>query len=129
MLKLPLKISSFAKKSGFPWKATTPFVDNSRAQLIHRPYSVTTFHIHREPHTAVHYWCGNCSSYDLSTYTFLDTLDGKKLICARCEKAAVLAGLPSSDELLGHHAHKGRLVAVKTCCMNIPAAINEANHK
>ena len=118
MLKLPLKITSFARKHGLPWLSTTPFVDNHQALLIHRPYQVTTFKIHSKPHTSVHYWCGNCSSHDLSKFTFLDTLDGRKLVCARCEEAAVLAGLPPTDQLLGHHAHKGRVVAVQTCSHN-----------
>lgn len=115
MNKLKLKITQFAKKHGYPWSSCAPFVDNSRALLIHRPRAVTTYKTNRVPHTAVHYWCGNCSS-GVNVFTFLDALNGEKLVCARCEEMAIAQGLPSSDELLGRHVQKGKLIAVKTCC-------------
>ena len=115
MLKLKLKISEFARKNGMPWTSCTPFVDNSRAMLIHRPFAVTTYRTHKNSHTSVHYWCGNVSS-GTNVFTFLDSLNGNKLLCARCEERAISQGLPSADELVGRHVHKGKLVAVQTCC-------------
>ncbi len=41
-----------------------------------------------------------------------------KILCERCEDAAVKAGLPSADELSGRPVHKGGVVAVATCCQN-----------
>lgn len=115
MLKLPLKPTHFQRDRGHPWKACTPFVDNRRAVLIHRPYNVTTYRLHNKPHIGVHFWCGNSASGS-DIFTFTDALDGKKLLCARCETAAVAAGLPSADELSGRHIHTGKIVAVQTCC-------------
>lgn len=124
MLKLPLKVTEFARKHGVPWKSCLPFVDNSRALLVHRVYSVTTYKSARfGTHEGVHYWCGNCSSGS-GVFTFLASLTGKKLLCARCEEKAVAAGLPSADELSGTHVHKGKLIAVQTCCKD-----EGANHE
>lgn len=114
MNKLKLKITKFAKKHGYPWSSCAPFVDNSRALLIHRPAQVTTFKATWGTHTGVHYWCGGMATGNV--FTFLDTLDGEKLVCARCEENATSQGLPSSDELIGRHVHKGKVIAVKTCC-------------
>jgi len=117
MIKFPLKISSFARKNATPLSSCAPFVDNSRAQLIHRPREVSLFKASWGRHTSVHYWCGNCSSGE-NIFTFIDSYDGPKLLCQRCEDNAVKAGLPSADSLIGKHIHQGKLVPVQTCCQN-----------
>ena len=116
MLKLQLKKRKVtANYKHLPWATCAPFVDNSRALLIHRPRAVSTFNTQKQSHIAVEYWCGNHASGG-NKFTFLDTLQGGKLLCERCEKEAVLRGLPSADELVGRHVHKGKLIAVRTCC-------------
>lgn len=34
------------------------------------------------------------------------------------DDAAVANGMPSADELSGHHVHVGRTVAIPTCCQS-----------
>lgn len=119
MLKLPLKVTRFAKKNGLPWTSCLPFVDNKRAQLIHRPMSVTKYKCGSYPsHLAVHCWCGQGPAGS-DKFTFLEKLDGSKLLCAKCETNAVAAGLPSAYELSGLHVHVGKVVAVQTCCTEV----------
>ena len=99
-----------------PWKACLPFVDNSRATLIHRPRSGSTYNIHKKPHIAVSFWCGYTVTASDGHLAFLDSPPDGKILCEKCEAAAVKNGLPSADELAGKHVHKGRTVAVVTCC-------------
>ncbi len=116
MLKLPLKPSTFQRRHGISvWESCAPFVDNARAMLIHRPRAVTIYNCLGKPHMAVNAWCGNGFT-GTNKFTFLDSLDGSKFVCARCEAAAITAGLPSADELSGKHIHKGKVVAVQICC-------------
>jgi len=116
-IKMKLRPNAFQKAKGKPWELCAPFVDNRQAQLIHRPRNVTEYWVLGRKHIAVHAWCGNGSTGDRTKYTFLNFLDGEKLVCARCENAAVLAGLFSSDVILGRHVHKGKLVPKQTCCV------------
>lgn len=117
-LKEPKKYPREFRSHVFPWATCAPFVDNSRGLLIHRPRQVSTYAKTGviRTHIGIGYWCGNHVSGD-NNFTFLDTLqqDGK-LLCARCEEAAVANGLPSADDLVGRHVHKGGLVAVQSCC-------------
>ena len=118
MLKLALqqrKRHPLHREKIFPWSSCAPFVENSRGVLIHRPRSAQTITIHREPHKAIHYWCGNgvAGKRNLS---FLAAPPEDKLLCARCEAQAVKAGLPSAAELTGRHVHLGKVVAVRVCC-------------
>lgn len=122
MLKLPLKapkrFPNEYRNNIYPWATCAPFVENSRGLLIHRPRQVSTYAMsHRiETHIGIGYWCGNNVSGD-NNLTFLDTLPmGGKLLCARCEEAAVANGLPSADDLVGRHVHKGGLIAIQSCC-------------
>ena len=118
MLKLSLqqpKRHAMHRDKILPWSSCAPFVENSRGVLIHRPRSAQTITIHREPHKAIHYWCGNgvAGKRNLS---FLSAPPEDKLLCARCEAQAVKAGLPSAAELTGRHVHLGKVVAVRVCC-------------
>lgn len=122
MTKLPLEIRPFDKKHGFPWTSCLPFVENSRGTLIHRPRYGATYNLHAKPHNVVLFWCGMGVSSSGKNLTFLSAPPADKILCERCEAVAVKAGMPSSDELAGRHVHKGRTVAVVTCCKNKEAA-------
>lgn len=114
MMKLPLKP---AKKSPvhrdklLVWTGSAPFVENSRGVLIHRPCSVTTVSIHREPHIAIKYWCGNGVA-GKRNLTFLDEPPVGKFLCVHCEANAIKAGLPSADAISGRHVQTGLVKAV-----------------
>jgi len=97
------------------WSSALPFVENSRAVLIHRPRYVCTYNLHKHPHIAVNYLCGNGST-GWKNFTFLEQCPEHKLLCARCEEAASAVGLPSAYSICGRHVHLGRTVAVQTCC-------------
>lgn len=116
MVKLEKEKSS-QRFGGIPWVACKPFVENSRAVLIHRVRHVTTHKIGPRwaAHIGMHAWCGNCMT-GTKKFTFLDAPPDGRFVCARCEKAAIAAGLPTSDELAGHHVHLGGVVAVQLCC-------------
>lgn len=123
MLKLALqqrKRHAMHRDKILPWASCAPFVENSRGVLIHRPRSAQTIAIHREPHMAVHYWCGNGVA-GKRNLTFLAAPPDDKLLCEACERNAVLAGLPSAYELAGRHVHLGKIKAVQTCCVGEPS--------
>ena len=98
-------------------KESMPFVDNSRAVLIHRVKSVSIHKISDKwrSHYAVGLYCGN-SFCGREKLTITDDPKPDKLICQRCENAVAEAGHISSDELLGRHAHVGAVYAKQMCC-------------
>lgn len=100
-----------------PWVSCKPFVENSRAVLIHRPRRVTTHKIgdRWKAHISIHCWCGNSMSGN-KKFTFLDAPADDRIVCARCEDNAIANGLPASSELTGKHVHTGGVVAVMRCC-------------
>jgi len=115
-LKLPLERGDSRRAVTF-WKSSLPFVENTRGVLIHRPRYVHLYDLgHRwGKHLAVHYWCGNATA-GKNNLTFLSEPPLGKLVCAVCDARAVIGSLPSADELLGRHTHKGRVVAQQSCC-------------
>jgi hypothetical protein len=113
-IQLPLKTDN-RRSVAVIWSRCAPFVENSRGILIHRPRTVVTYNTKRRPHIGIGYWCGNHVSGD-KTFTFLAAPPEHKLLCVRCEQAAVAAHLPSADALAGRHVHQGRLKAIQTCC-------------
>lgn len=103
------------------WKSALPFLENSRAVLIHRPKSVATVAksaIYKYPYFVASMWCGATFTND-RCWTFLEAPPDGKIICARCEAMAVGQGLPSSDSLVGRHVHIGGVKAYVSCCKNI----------
>lgn len=109
------------RKGIYPWTSCLhPFVENSRGVLVHRPRSGTTYNLHKVPHIAVSMWCGHTTTGDGKHLTFLPAPPDGKVLCARCEAAAVEAGLPTADELAGKHVHVGGVRAVITCCEEKP---------
>lgn len=119
MIKLALDKPKKTSANQFVWASCAPFVENSRGMLIHRPRNGSTYNIHKHPHIAVGFWCGMAVSTSGKNLTFLAQPPDGKILCERCEAAAVANGLPSADELAGRHVHKGRTVAVSTCCSAI----------
>lgn len=118
-MKLPLETRPFDVKHGFPWTSCLPFIENSRGALIHRPRMGATYNLHKTgPHISITFWCGMAVSTSKKNLTFLAAPTAGKILCERCEDAAVKAGLPITDELAGRHVHKGGVVAVATCCQN-----------
>lgn len=100
------------------WKRSRPFHVNPRGILTHRVRSITTINglgkNGRKSWEAIHYFCGNqvCGSWrDLR-----DEPPANRLVCERCEQMAIALEEKSSDELVGHHVHVGRLRAFRTCC-------------
>lgn len=116
-MKLPLKRRK-NHRFGIAWKEASPFIDNSRAILVHRPRYVTTHKIGEKwkAHIAVECWCGNSFS-GTKKFTFLDVPPSSKLLCARCEANAVNHGQPTAESITGRHVHIGRLVAQQMCCI------------
>lgn len=116
-MKLPLQKSK-DQRAGIHWSSCSPFIENSKAVLIHRPRYVVTHKISAKykAHIAIGYWCGNhCSG--TKKFTFLDAPPDSKVVCARCEAKAIEAGLPSASDLVGRHVHVGGVAAVQTCCI------------
>lgn len=107
------------------WTTCLPFIENSRGVLIHRPRRVTTYKVHDYPHLAINYYCGNGTT-GTKNMTFLSDVPEGKLLCGYCEARAVMAGLPSTDELCGRHVHLGKVIGVQTCCR--PASGNPEPH-
>lgn len=118
-MKLPLERDpSIGRLStgAIAWKSATPFVENSRGVLIHRPRMVTTHKQgNRDPYLGVNMWCGNTMTGS-KKFTFLTDPGHARLVCARCEEKAVAAGLPSSSDIAGRHVHIGGVAAVPACC-------------
>lgn len=115
-MKLPLKVrpKSLAVKH---WHECEPFVENTRAVLIHRVRYVGEHRISKkyEPHLAVETWCGTVYT-GMRKFTFLDDLPAGRLLCQRCEVAAIANDQPSAEQLVGRHVHLGKVVAQQVCC-------------
>lgn len=99
------------------WTSCQPFVENSRAVLIHRPRFVSLHKVGPKwpAHLAVGAWCGNTMT-GTKKFTFLDEPPGGRIVCARCEEAATEAGFPASSQIVGRHVCTGGVVAVNRCC-------------
>lgn len=93
-------------------KASRPFVVNDRGHLVHRPRRITYY---SRKHFGVTFWCG-MMTVNSEALTFVNDVDG--LVCQSCEDKAKAKGLPSSDEITGHHVHIGTTRAVRQCCNN-----------
>jgi len=99
----------------FPVRQSLPFVENSRAVLVHRVKHMEQHQLmKRAPHLAIHMWCGSGQNGS-SKFTFHADPPRDKLVCQRCETEATLAGQPSSTELVGRHVCLGGVKAFRTC--------------
>ena len=120
-MKLPLRKAKDLHhwaKGALPWVSCQPFVENSKAVLIHRPRCVTTHKISERfaAHIGIQLWCG-ALFIGTKKFTFLDAPPDGRLLCARCETIAVKNGIQSCHELTGKHFHLGGVVAVQLCCV------------
>lgn len=104
------------------WTKTLPFLENSRAVLIHRPRFIDTIRRRRyqngpfeEEWLAIENWCGN-NFTGKDKFTFHASPPSGGIVCQRCEEAAVRSGEKTSAELAGKHVHVGTVMAVRTCC-------------
>lgn len=97
-------------------KSCAPFVENKFAVLIHRPLEVVYRKAHLDGHiyVCVDYMCGN-SARGENKFTFYDKAPKWRIVCARCEVAALEKGLPSSSELTGRHICVGGVKAMSHC--------------
>lgn len=98
-------------------KKCEPFVKNKMAKLVHR---VRHFGVHkisgREPHFCVDYICGNSSAGGSDKFLFVPSLSSADVVCARCEEAAIQAGMPTSSEISGRHICIGGVKVYSMCC-------------
>lgn len=117
LIKLDQPRETRPEVRGMPWASCKPFVENSKAVLIHRPRTVTMHRISEEyrPHIAVENWCGNTHTGG-KKFTFLDSPPIGRIVCARCEENATKAGLLASSTLSGRHVCIGGVIAVSHCC-------------
>ena len=117
-MKIKLQVNHKRLHGEIPWSECSPFIENSKAVLIHRPRFVSTFQIgpKYKAHIAVRGWCGNHFT-GLKKFTFLDSPPYGALVCERCERAAMKMGEPSSHALVGRHVHLGHVVAQQSCCI------------
>lgn len=98
------------------WKRSVPFVLNPRGILIHRVCRISTHYTHRGCHVSYGYWCGNGTTARFCEL-FSDPPENR-LLCVRCEAAAVAAGQPTADELAGRHVCIGKVKTQRLCCRN-----------
>ena len=115
-MKLALdKTNVRGHKPFLQWQSALPFVQNKRALLIHRPRSVDVYRLHKHPHMAVLFLCGNGST-GTDKFTFLEAPPVDSILCARCEQAALKINFPSASSLAGRHVHIGGIFARAHCC-------------
>jgi hypothetical protein len=101
-------------------RSAEPFVENTRAVLIHRVRHATIHTVLADrwgPHLSVTNWCGNGFS-SRKHLSFLAAPPTGKLVCARCEENAVQMGQPSSSEIAGRHVCLGGVRAYSACAIH-----------
>lgn len=118
MKQVPLKIEPWESHSALDridWTKCAPFNVNPRGYLVHRVKCGRSYFWYGEySHDAVTHWCGNATTSNGISLT--DKPPENRLLCARCERLAVAAGLPSADELAGKHIHLGAIKVHRECC-------------
>jgi len=93
-------------------RQSLPFVENSRAVLVHRVRHIEQHKLgDRRPHLAIKMWCGN-TQCGMEKFTFHDDPPKDKLVCQRCEFEAVAAGKPNSADLANRPINTGKTEAV-----------------
>jgi len=117
-LRLPLEKKP---KQAFQFNDCLPFLENSRAVLIHRPRFIAMYHLGEifgrkyPPHLGITMYCRN-SVTGGKNLTFLNTLNDEMILCVKCEENAVKAGLPSAESICCKHVHIGGVKSYKLCC-------------
>ena len=119
VLKLPLRekgrMTFGGQREFYAIKESAPFLRNPRGLLIHRPRTaaVRVWPSGRWPsYTVADCWCGCVFT---KRTEFIADIQPGELLCKRCEIAAVRAGLPSAEEITGHHVCIGGVRAYNAC--------------
>ena len=86
------------------WKKSVPFGMAFCGLLVHRVKSAATYRddLGNATHTAAEWWCGNITSHPRFVDSTMPCVFSEYGVCARCERAARDAGLPTSAEIAGH---------------------------
>jgi len=115
-LKIPPRIGFNDNRFAY-LKKCSQFVENKYAVLIHRPISVEyrKDYLNGRTYLSIVYACGNGAN-GADKFTLLDSVPEGRVVCARCEEAAIASGLPSSSELSDRHVCIGGVKAVSFCC-------------
>ena len=116
-MKLALTKSKTHKhyKPDLQWSSALPFIENTRAVLIHRPRQVNVHKTNRGNHLGVHLFCGNVFT-GTDKLTFLEIPPVDSILCARCEQQALKVNFPSAESIAGRHVHIGGIFARAHCC-------------
>lgn len=64
-------------------------------------------------HRSCDMWCGSSGFPDRNEMT--DRPSKSRLLCEACERKAVEAGEPTTQQIVGYHIHTGRMVTRQTC--------------
>lgn len=104
------------------WLKFKAFYVNPRGILIHRVQSIAAiFHREREKDRLIrhnaHYFCGN-SRWDINPEDLTNNPVQTKLLCARCEIAAMAEGQRPADKIARRHIHLGKVRVQQICHLN-----------
>ena len=113
MLKLKLqqpKRHPLHRDKILPWSSCAPFVENSQWRADSPPRSAQTITIHREPHMAVQYWCGNGIA-GKRNLTFLAAPPDDKLLCGSVRAQRRSRRPAERRRTRGRHVHIGKIKA------------------
>ena len=94
-----------------------PFIVNPRGRLTHRVRSVSTRIVDGViKHYTAMFWCAGQVRFYEPSDSLVAIPPENRLVCERCEFAALRMKEKTTDELAGKHIHKGRLVIQQSCC-------------
>lgn len=123
MKKVKLQRPKDIRNLAFWYSSAPPFAKNKIGLLIHRVRYIAGYNLHRRPHIAVGYWCGNTSTDHPGTSRFKGeklTLIAKPpkeyIVCINCERAAFKAGQPGAYDLAGRPVRVGKVCDYRKCC-------------
>ncbi len=85
-----------------------------KRHLVHRIRLMDQHYRAGQPsHRSCGCWCGTSGFPDRQETT--DKPSKHRLLCESCERKAVEAGEPTTEELVGYHIHTGRMIPKRTC--------------
>ena len=95
-----------------------PFLVNPRGVLAHRVKSLFSLQWKKTGQLwyIVEYWCYSYANIDATVIDEALVDDPRpRLVCARCETAAIDSHMPLSSELVGEHVCVGGVRAINLC--------------